>query len=74
MWYALCMDRGALSIDHHPHGPRLYVMGRRVHHGLAGGIAALALLGTGHHRGALAAGAWAATDWRDFPFRDCDNH
>lgn len=73
MWYTLFMDR-ILSISHHPHGPRLYVAGRRVHHGLAGGIAALALLSTHHRSLALATAAYAATDWRDFPFRDCDNH
>jgi hypothetical protein len=70
VWYAFSMIR----IAHHPHGPRVYIAGRRVHHGLAGGIAAVALLGTSHRNLALGAAAWAMTDWRDFPFRDCDNH
>ena len=73
LWYTFLMTK-TLNIDHHPHGPRLYVAGRRVHHGLAGGIAALALLSTNHRRLALGLAAYAATDWRDFPFRDCDNH
>jgi hypothetical protein len=65
---------GAIELRAHPHGARLYVAGRRLHHGPLGAI--------------LAAGAWiarrpaiaailllyAATDARDFPFRDTDNH
>lgn len=74
VWYSLSMSSNAIRIDHHPNGPRLYVAGRRVHHGLAGGLAALALLRTNHRRLALGVAAFAATDWRDFPFRDCDNH
>lgn len=58
----------------HPHGPRLYVVGRRVHHGPAFGVAA-ALCWRGRLRVLAAAFAGiAATDYKDFPFRDCDNH
>lgn len=63
-----------LRIDRHPHGPRLYLGGRRCHHGAAGAIAALAALAIHRPRLAACLAAWAATDWRDFPFRDCDNH
>lgn len=63
-----------LRIHRHPCGPRLYVAGVRVHHGAAGIGAAAALAAIG--RPALAAVSLivAAHDWRDFPFRDSDNH
>jgi hypothetical protein len=63
----------------HPHGPRLYVgpqrrRGFRVHHGpLAATLAATAWR-LRRRRIAAVCIVWAATDWRDFPFRDCDNH
>lgn len=45
-----------VNIDKHPDGARLYVLGRRVHHG-AFGVALLAI------------GTWlVASDRRDFPF------
>lgn len=56
-------------------GRRLYIAGHRVHHGP--GAATLAIL-TYRFRVprilTAALVAWAATDWKDFPFRDCDNH
>jgi hypothetical protein len=60
-----------VRIDHHPNGPRLYVAGRRCHHGLA---ALLSLPFLWRHRTLR---TWAlialAHDIADFPFRDCDN-
>lgn len=58
----------------HPHGPRLYLRGRRVHHGTVGlAVAAIAFL---VHQPRLAAVGLAmlAHDAGDFPWRDCDNH
>lgn len=63
-----------IRVEHHAHGPRLYLIGRRCHHGAAGLIAAAAAAGLGWRRVALALLAIAAHDWRDFPFRDTDNH
>lgn len=58
----------------HPAGRRCYVFGRRLHHGLAGLIVCGAGLAT-RKRVIVALGAvLVADDWRDFPFRDCDNH
>lgn len=63
-----------VRIHRHTRGPRLYLAGRRVHHGPAFGLAAV-LCWRGHWRClAFALGAYASTDYRDFPFRDCDNH
>jgi hypothetical protein len=63
-----------MLIVRHPHGPRLYIAGRRLHHGVAGlAVAAICTL-FGHRRLALASAAYGATDWRDFPFRDSNNH
>lgn len=58
----------------HPSGPRVYVVGRRVHHGPAFGLAAVLCWRFRWRRLAAALAGVAATDWRDFPFRDCDNH
>lgn len=63
-----------IRIHKHPLGPRLYVGGLRVHHGPAFGLAA-GVAWMSRHRGlAMACAAWAATDWRDFPFTDTCNH
>jgi hypothetical protein len=64
-----------IAIRRHPAGFRLYIVGRRIHHGPA--AATMALLTWRCHvpRAIVAAFAvWAATDWRDFPFRDGNNH
>lgn len=58
----------------HPSGPRVYVVGRRVHHGPAFGLAAAVCWIARLRILAAALAGIAATDWRDFPFRDCDNH
>jgi hypothetical protein len=58
----------------HPNGPRVYVVGRRVHHGPAFGLAAAVAWRARFRVLAAALAGIAATDWRDFPFRDCDNH
>lgn len=62
------------GIVRHPWGPRVYLAGRRVHHGSAG--CALALVGVARHNAWLGviAGAMIAHDAGDFPWRDCDNH
>jgi hypothetical protein len=71
---AFVTSHSPLRVQRHTRGPRVYLAGRRVHHGLAFGLAALLALTRRHRRLALALGAWAATDWRDIPFRDRDNH
>lgn len=62
-----------IRVLNHPQGPRLYLVGKRIHHGPAFGLAALC---TWRRNRVLAIGcaAYAVSDWRDFPFRDCDNH
>lgn len=62
-----------IRIQRHERGPRVYLFGRRCHHGPAFALGALAVA-RWRPRLAVALGAWAATDWRDFPFRDCNNH
>lgn len=57
-----------------PAGVRCYVLSYRLHHGMAGSVAALLLLAAGRRRWALGAALLAAHDVRDFPFRDTDNH
>lgn len=60
-----------IRVDRHPKGPRVYVAGRRVHHGTA----ALATLAVSRNRKVrLVAYAALLHDIRDFPFRDTDNH
>lgn len=61
-----------IRIERHPNGPRVYVFGKRVHHGLAALIALpivwrFPLLRT-------ASIAALIHDLPDAPFRDCDNH
>jgi hypothetical protein len=62
------------GIVRHPYGPRVYVVGVRVHHGSAG--CALALVGLARRDLLLiAAGiAMVVDDLGDFPWRDRDNH
>lgn len=63
-----------IRLERHERGPRLYLIGRRCHHGIGFAALALAALVAGRRRLALALGAYAATDWRDFPFTDRCNH
>lgn len=58
----------------HSNGLRCYVLGRRVHHGLAGSIALVGCLALRKRRAAVIAACVTLHDIRDFPFRDCDNH
>lgn len=58
----------------HPSGPRVYLAGRRVHHG-SSGIAVLVVgLACGSPTAVAAGIAAVIHDRKDFPFRDCDNH
>lgn len=63
-----------IRVNRHPRGPRLYIVGRRCHHGVSGAILAATALGFRRKRLAVALAVWAATDWRDFPFTDNCNH
>lgn len=63
-----------VRIARHPNGPRVYVVGFRLHHG-ASGIAAIATYPLHRSRAVLAAGIAALVhDFRDFPFTDNNNH
>lgn len=70
----LTLPGRAVRIQRHERGPRVYVAGQRVHHGPAFGMAAILCWRNRWRLVAAALGAVAATDYRDFPFRDCDNH
>lgn len=61
-------------IDRHERGPRFYLAGRRVHHGPAFVLVAAICWRARLRLLAAALAGYAVTDWRDFPFRDCDNH
>lgn len=63
-----------IDIRRNPHGPRLYVGGRRVHHGVLGTVLALGALVAKRRRVAAVFIVYAASDYKDFPFRDIDNH
>ncbi len=63
-----------IRIARHPRGPRLYVLGRRCHHGVGGAILAAGALSLKRRRLAFMLALYAATDWRDFPFTDKCNH
>jgi hypothetical protein len=64
----------AIRVDRHPCGPRVYAAGFRVHHGTTG-LAAIVSYPIHRRRAILLGGLLAlAHDFRDFPFRDCDNH
>jgi hypothetical protein len=63
-----------IRVERHPYGARLYLAGVRCHHGSGVGALAVLALALRHRRLALALASYAATDWRDFPFRDSDNH
>lgn len=63
-----------IRVERHPWGARVYVVSYRLHHGLAGSVAAALLALAGRRKWAIAAALLAAHDYRDFPFRDTDNH
>lgn len=63
-----------LRVVRHPQGPRVYVVGLRLHHGVGGSAAAALALRVGRRDIALIFALWALTDWRDFPFTDRCNH
>lgn len=63
-----------VAIKRHPRGPRLYVLKRRIHHFWLGSAVCGAGLLTHHRKVAMVGALYAATDIRDFPWRDCDNH
>jgi hypothetical protein len=63
-----------IRIERHSHGRRLYVAGRRWHHFWTGAILTGLALAVKRRKLALAAAIYAASDVRDFPWRDCDNH
>jgi hypothetical protein len=50
----------------HPNGPRVWVVGQRVHHGATASLAAVALLAKRKHRLALAAALVVLHDRRDW--------
>lgn len=67
-----------IRVRRHPAGPRVYVLGRRCHHGTAG-VLALALgavLGARRPGAAvrIAGAVLVAHDHADFPFTDRCNH
>lgn len=61
-------------IERHPCGPRLYLVGRRVHHGAAGAVGLAAGIATRSRYLTLASLALVVHDAHDFPWRDSDNH
>jgi len=71
---AIASRRSYVRIHRHERGPRVYLVGRRVHHGPAFGLAAVLCWRFRWRTLAAALGAYAATDWRDFPFTDGCNH
>lgn len=62
------------GVVRHPHGPRVYVGGVRLHHGSAGCALGVAALASRRRWLGLVALALVAHDVRDFPWRDSDNH
>jgi hypothetical protein len=62
------MNHRAVAIERHPSGPRLYLRGLRVHHGLSGTLVCLAALGAGRRTAAVLGLCLAAHDAADFPW------
>lgn len=58
-----------LRIEHHPNGPRVYVLGLRLHHGLTAAVVVVGALATHHHAIAALAGVAMIEDLHDFPWR-----
>jgi hypothetical protein len=67
-------DDTMVRIVNNPHGPRLYVFGLRLHHGVYGSMLAAVAYAARRRRVAACFAIYAATDWRDFPFTDKCNH
>ena len=63
-----------IRINRHTSGPRVYIVGRRLHHGPAFGTAAVLAWRIRQRWLVALLAAVAATDWRDFPFTDNCNH
>lgn len=63
-----------VRIHRHERGPRVYLGGCRLHHGPAFAFLAALAWRFRRHRIAAACALWAATDYKDFPFRDHNNH
>jgi hypothetical protein len=66
--------RSLVELVHHPDGPRLYVGGLRVHHGLTGSLLFLGTSCLRRHANlraltAIAAGSLILDDAHDFPWR-----
>lgn len=71
---AFVSSQSYVRVHRHERGPRVYLAGRRVHHGPAFTILAAFAWRLRRYRIATACALWAATDYRDFPFRDHNNH
>jgi hypothetical protein len=63
-----------VEIRANPAGRRLYLRGHRAHHGVIGGVGAGLAFVLRRPRVAIFLLLYGVSDWRDFPFRDCDNH
>jgi hypothetical protein len=62
------------GVVRHAWGPRVYLAGRRVHHGSAGCVVGALGLALGDPLLTFAGIGMVAHDIRDFPWRDRDNH
>lgn len=63
-----------IRLIRHERGPRVYILGRRVHHGSVGcGLLAVGCFARLRSLRVIAF-AMILHDGADFPFRDCDNH
>jgi hypothetical protein len=58
----------------HQCGPRVYLLGRRIHHGAVGCAVVAMAFATGRRRLLPIGALLIAHDARDFPWRDIDNH
>lgn len=69
--------RRVVSVRRHPNGPRVYLLGRRIHHGLTGAVLAVAsvlLPRRARHRGVLVilGAVLVIDDAHDFPWHTQD--
>jgi hypothetical protein len=63
-----------IRIHRHARGPRVYVLGKRVHHGTVGVVGVCVFGFTGQKRMRSLSLLMLAHDARDFPFLDRNNH